>query len=281
MQRHSIVHFAMKIQKPLLLLPFLASLAASAQPVHCSPGFQDSACQGVLLNPPQPAPTCTTAAGWITTSAAVWQGSRWSVPSCNYFAPPTCSSNFTMTTAPAWNGASWSMPVCVPNTPPSCPTGQSWNGSACVANPPTLSLPNGATIYDDVSPYYDPWATVTLSSNGSASGTGNVPSGGIGSYSVDPGISKWAANSPSTNGSTVEVIASLVGGNAVPSGSALGTWINLGSTQSWTISYFHGNGCDNLQSAVIQFQFRMATTHAAIGTSSVSLQANCDTSLGG
>ena len=107
MKRHSIVHFAMKIQKPLLMLPFLASLAANAQPVHCSPGFQDSSCGGVLLNAPQVAPTCSTADGWTTLSPAVWQGSKYSAPTCSYTPPPICGSGMTQVVTPTWSGSAW------------------------------------------------------------------------------------------------------------------------------------------------------------------------------
>lgn len=107
MKRHSIVHVAMKTQKPLLLLSFLASLAANAQPMHCSPGFQDSSCGGVLLNAPQVAPTCSTADGWTTVLPAVWQGSKYSAPTCSYTPPPICGTGMTQVVTPTWNGSAW------------------------------------------------------------------------------------------------------------------------------------------------------------------------------
>jgi len=106
-------------KQTLLFAASLIAAAAQAQPAHCSPGFQDSSCAGVLLNAPQAAPTCSGAAGWTTTSAPVWQGSHWSAPGCTYTPPPTCPANYNMVSAPSWNGSSWSSPVCTPTTPPS------------------------------------------------------------------------------------------------------------------------------------------------------------------
>jgi hypothetical protein len=102
----------------LFLVASLVAVAAQAGPMRCTPGFQDSSCQGVLLNPPQTPPTCSNAAGWTTTSPAVWQGSHYSAPGCTYTPPPACPANYTMTSAPTWNGSSWSAPVCTPTTPP-------------------------------------------------------------------------------------------------------------------------------------------------------------------
>lgn len=153
--------------------------------------------------------------------------------------------------------------------------------SVTVSVPPpvTISLPDGATVTSISSPYYDPSATLTLGANGTASGTGDAGSGTV-SVSVNPSVSAWASNAPSTNGGGIEVIANQVGGNASPSGSALGAWFNLGGGSSWTVNAYHANGCDTMYSTVLQLQFRDASTHTALGTRSVTLQAECDSSLG-
>lgn len=85
---------------------------ADAAPVRCSYGYQDSTCTTPLRNGPIPQPLCSTGPGWTTTTAAVWQGARWSAPQCNYQAPPSCPAGQVMTSAPMWNGSSWSQPVC-------------------------------------------------------------------------------------------------------------------------------------------------------------------------
>ena len=85
---------------------------AEAAPVRCSYGYQDSTCTTPIRNGPIPQPQCSTGAGWTTTAAAVWQGSRWSAPQCNYQAPSTCPVGQVMTSPPVWNGSSWSQPAC-------------------------------------------------------------------------------------------------------------------------------------------------------------------------
>lgn len=153
--------------------------------------------------------------------------------------------------------------------------------SVTVSVPPPVSitLPDGVTVTSISSPYYDPSATLTLGANGTASGTGYAGDG-PGSFSVSPSVSAWASNAPSTNGGGIEVIANQVGGNASPSGSALGAWFNLGGGSSWTVNAYHANGCDTMYSTVLQLQFRDASTHSALGTRSVTLQAECNSSLG-
>lgn len=155
------------------------------------------------------------------------------------------------------------------------------SASVTVSVPPqfTISLPDGATLTSISSPYYDPSATLTLGANGTASASGYTGDG-IGSFSASPSVNSWASNAPSTNGGGVEVIANQVGGNASPSGSALGAWFNLGGGSSWTVNAYHANGCDTMYSTVLQLQFRDASTHTALGTRSVTLQAECDSSLG-
>lgn len=111
----------MNIQKLLILVLFslLAGSAAADRPVRCSYGNQDSSCVGVLLNPPQVAPTCQSSAGWETVTPAQWIGSRYSTPVCNYTPPPTCPPSSTQTGSPNWNGAAWTGLQCQANTPPS------------------------------------------------------------------------------------------------------------------------------------------------------------------
>lgn len=110
----------MNIQKLLILVLFsLLAGSAAAQPVRCSPGYQDASCVGVLYNPVQIAPTCSSSAGWVTVTPAQWIGSRYSTPACSYTPPPTCPPSSTQTGAPNWNGAAWTGLQCQANTPPS------------------------------------------------------------------------------------------------------------------------------------------------------------------
>ncbi len=88
-------------------------------PIPCTPGYQDSTCAVPLRNGAIPQPQCQTGAGWTTVAAAVWQGSRWSAPQCNYSAPPSCPPDYDMVGGPSWTGASWTQPTCKPHfTPP-------------------------------------------------------------------------------------------------------------------------------------------------------------------
>ncbi|VWC11008.1 hypothetical protein BLA6993_05341 [Burkholderia lata] len=118
----------------VVMLSFLAvslfSPTAFAGPVRCSYGFEDSTCAPNVYAAAQPAPTCSTDAGWTTTAAAQWIGSRWTSPSCNYQAPPTCSAGLTQTQAPSWNGSSWVGLGCAPN-PGGGGIGQAAQQQAC------------------------------------------------------------------------------------------------------------------------------------------------------
>ena len=155
------------------------------------------------------------------------------------------------------------------------------SASVTVSVPPpvSISLPDGATVTSISSPYYDPSATLSLGANGTAAGSGYAGDG-PGSFTTSPAVSAWASNAPSTSGGSFEVIASQIGGNASPSGSALGAWLNLGGGASWTVNAYHANGCDTMYSTVLQLQFRDVSTHTVLGTRSVTLQAECDSSLG-
>ena len=117
----------------------LAGRGASAAPVTCSYGYQDSTCGTNLYNAPQVAPTCAATAGWTTTVAAKWIGSQYSAPQCNYQPPPSCPAGWLQSVAPSWNGSSWVGQACEPPPAPgsgACPygfaSGPSWNGSAWI-----------------------------------------------------------------------------------------------------------------------------------------------------
>jgi hypothetical protein len=114
----------MKLKALLLVALLSGARCALATPVLCSPGNQDSTCVPLISGGPIPAPRCSTDAGWTTTSPAVWQGSHWSEPQCNYEAPPTCPSGYTQTSSPVWNGSSWSEPGCTPPRQPVLPADQ-------------------------------------------------------------------------------------------------------------------------------------------------------------
>jgi hypothetical protein len=84
-----------------------------AGPARCSYGNQDSTCITPIAAAPQPQPECSTAAGWTTTTASTWIGSKWTAPSCHYQPPPSCAAGYTETTAPTWTGSYWTAPGCI------------------------------------------------------------------------------------------------------------------------------------------------------------------------
>ncbi len=118
---------------------------ASANPVLCSPGYQDSTCVTPISRAPSAAPQCSTGAGWTTTSSPVWRGAYWSAPGCNYQAPPSCPSGYTQISGPAWNGSSWVGLNCQPPAPPPPPPPAghvliaTTNGEAICQNPGTVN----------------------------------------------------------------------------------------------------------------------------------------------
>jgi len=104
-----------------LVLLLTGSELALANPVLCSPGYQDSTCPTPIARGPVPAPQCSSGAGWTTTSNPVWQGAYWSSPGCSYQPPPSCPPGYNQTTSPIWYGSSWGAPGCTPSTPPPPP----------------------------------------------------------------------------------------------------------------------------------------------------------------
>jgi hypothetical protein len=287
----------------LLFAASIVAIAVQAQPQHCSPGFQDSSCFGVLLNAPQVAPTCTSGAGYTTTSPAVWQGSKYSTPSCSYTPPPTCGSNMTQTAAPTWNGSAWVGLACTPvQTPPPVTL-------------PTIVLTNNATSNAN---FYegppDPTFTFTLLPNGTV-----TPTIGWSDYNSGRSVTfnKWASNAPNTTGSDVQVMATVTSGNEVldyadnqgnpittaddgtplpspinfgqavakpgggtytlaldPGSTQLGQWLSLGSARSFSVTapapfvqYMSGGQFQ----VWLQLQFRGAVSQQVIGTVKVQL----------
>lgn len=124
------------------VLALLTGTSLFAQPVRCTPGYQDSSCASVLLNAPQVAPTCTAAPGWVTVTPAKWVGSKWLVPSCNYTPPPTCPSGFEQIAPPSWTGTNWVAPACAFPTPELRPEGV-LNGKTFTLMSP--AAPNGSS----------------------------------------------------------------------------------------------------------------------------------------
>lgn len=132
----------------ILCMGLVIGSHAWAQSVHCSYGYQDSSCGGTFAAAAQTPPQCSMAAGWTTISAAVWQGSRFSSPQCNYQAPPSCPAGYSTVSSASWNGSSWVGLACAIPPPPgsgSCQygfaSGPTWTGSSwtytCNAPPPT------------------------------------------------------------------------------------------------------------------------------------------------
>lgn len=162
-----------------------SATAAAANPVRCTPGYQDSSCATVLLNAPQVAPVCSAAPGWVTVTPAKWAGSKWTTPDCSYTPAASCPADpGWVTSSPAvWNGSSWSAPACSYSAAPVCPDGfdqtaaPSWNGSswvglACQPKPAPLPRPeqqfNGLTFTIDT-PTRGGW-THTFTVTGQADG---------------------------------------------------------------------------------------------------------------
>ncbi len=109
------------VRVALLACTLMFSQVSLADPVRCSPGYQDSTCTPALSNAPQAQPQCPNSAGWTTAAGSTWIGSRWTPPTCNYQAEPTCPPGTTASAAPVWNGASWVGLSCQPSIPPTDP----------------------------------------------------------------------------------------------------------------------------------------------------------------
>ncbi len=113
-----------------------------ANPVLCSPGYQDSTCPTPIARGPVPAPQCSSGAGWTTTSNPVWQGAYWSSPGCSYQPPPSCPSGYSTVTGPSWNGSTWVGLSCQPTAPPPPPPA----GHVLVATAATNSCGTTGTL---------------------------------------------------------------------------------------------------------------------------------------
>jgi hypothetical protein len=101
----------------LVALHLAANVAHATPPFGCAPGNQDNTCLTAIRSAPIPQPACSTAAGWTTGVAAVWIGSQWSQPQCNFQAEPTCGAGTIQTAAPVWNGVQWVGLGCAPSDP--------------------------------------------------------------------------------------------------------------------------------------------------------------------
>ncbi|WP_168788793.1 hypothetical protein [Paraburkholderia aromaticivorans] len=123
------------LQAVLFIAGLLIGTSAFANPVICSPGYQDATCVTPIVHAPIPAPTCSSGAGWTTVSSAVWQGSHWSTPQCSYKGQPACPAGQQQVQAASWNGGSWVGLVCRPQaTTPPPPTGVTACDAAAVTN---------------------------------------------------------------------------------------------------------------------------------------------------
>ncbi|CAE6956656.1 hypothetical protein [Paraburkholderia domus] len=125
-----------KLLKTVLVIAgMLIGTSAFANPVICSPGYQDATCVTPIVHAPIPAPTCSSGAGWTTVSPAVWQGSHWSTPQCSFKGQPACPAGQTTTSAATWNGSAWTQPVCTqPAQGNSSPTGVAACDAAAASN---------------------------------------------------------------------------------------------------------------------------------------------------
>lgn len=128
--------------------------ASEGRPVHCSGGYQDSACNTTLLRAPQSAPTCSSTDGWVTVAPAKWIGSKWAAPVCNYTPQPSCPSGYVESSAAVWTGSSWTSPSCLQPPAPTCSSGyvqtsppvwsgSSWSAPTCAPSSPKPSCAPG------------------------------------------------------------------------------------------------------------------------------------------
>jgi hypothetical protein len=101
----------------LLALHLTVNVAHATPPFGCAPGNQDNTCLTAIRSAPIPQPACSTAAGWTTAAAAVWIGSQWSQPQCNFQPQPMCPPNTNQVTPAVWNGSAWVGLNCVPSAP--------------------------------------------------------------------------------------------------------------------------------------------------------------------
>lgn len=76
-----------------------------------------------------------------------------------------------------------------------------------------------------------------------------------------------------TSGSAgdVEVRATQTGGNTAPAGSALGAWLNCGTTRGWSINRTTRGSANT---CTLLLEFRDATTHAALDSCTINLSAD-------
>ncbi len=101
-------------------------------------------------------------------------------------------------------------------------------------------------------------ATFTLQSDGRASGTGTATPSEAASYIwLDSGV-----------GSLYDVNATLSSGST-PTGSAVGSWLSLGTTRSWTAS----QTVPGVETCVLSVAIRPAGGGATITTKSITLYA--------
>lgn len=105
------------VRVALLACTLMFSQVSLADPVRCSPGYQDSTCTPALSNAPQAQPQCPNSAGWTTAAGSTWIGSRWTPPTCNYQAQPSCPPGYDETSGPIWNGSAWVGMICAPSVP--------------------------------------------------------------------------------------------------------------------------------------------------------------------
>lgn len=191
----------------------LAATAAFAQPARCSSGYQDASCVGYLANPPQVAPTCSTGAGWQTTSAAVWQGSHYSSPGCSYTAPPTCPSGTTQTGNPTWNGSSWVGLVCTPPSAPPNPLATSAGTATSYGFFTTKAGAAGSQVFQ-------------LRSDGSWSVARSGLTGGTTTKRGTPLSGTWTSNGALAYEYTLTNITKFGTGTVSPT-AAVSTWTTL------------------------------------------------------
>lgn len=160
-----------------------------------------------------------------------------------------------------------------------------YRGGARVPNTPTnASVPTSGTIsYNDfhgasaLPPVALSNTTVSsVTTTGTATATYSLLNSGIvqgnraptGTYTIETWLNSGAASS-------YDVMATLSSGDT-PTGSALSTWMNLGTTRSWTLTDVQ-SGAIGAKSCTLSIQIRPAGGGSTLATATIGLEADYST----
>jgi hypothetical protein len=98
---------------------------------------------------------------------------------------------------------------------------------------------------------------INVTNAGTVTGNGNVSA---------PSYTWLQSGSPSS----YDVMATVTGGNTSPSGSATGTWLNLGTTRSWSVSV---SSPSTLHNSIMTVQIRDASSLSVLASATFTMEA--------